>query len=66
MYKTIYDEVTKTFIVCKEVDDSVLLFFPADQSNTDYAQFLVDAQLTDSQVKDLKPNTWYDFPERAV
>ena len=39
--------------------------FFQDKSNTDYVQFLVDAQLTDSQVKDLKPDTWYDFPEGA-
>lgn len=63
MYQTIYDEITKTFLVCKQVEDNVLLFFPADKSNSDYAQFLVQAKLTDKQVKALTPDTWYDFPE---
>lgn len=39
--------------------------FPADQSNTDYAQFLVDAQLTDTEVHALTPDVWYDFPKET-
>lgn len=36
--------------------------FPADKSNADYVQFLVDAQLTDKQVAALETDTWFDFP----
>jgi hypothetical protein len=39
------------------------LSFPAKLGNPNYDQFLVDAKLTDKQVKELKPNVWYDFPE---
>lgn len=36
--------------------------FPADETNSDYIQFLVEAELTDKQVHALTPNVWYDFP----
>ena len=37
--------------------------FPALVGNPNYDKFLVDAKLTDKQVKALKPDVWYDFPE---
>lgn len=36
--------------------------FPADKSNSDYVQFLIDAQLTDKQVAALETDTWVNFP----
>jgi hypothetical protein len=43
--------------------DSNATNFPAEISNPNYDQFLVDAKLTDKQVKALKLDVWYDFPE---
>lgn len=37
--------------------------FSASVKNPRYVQFLVDAQLTDTEVNALTPDTWYDFPE---
>ncbi len=43
-------------------DDSAVNF-PAEVGNPNYDAFLVQAKLTDTQVKALKPDTWYDFPK---
>jgi hypothetical protein len=52
-----FKNVTTTF------DDVVFTNFPAEIGNPNYDQFLVEAKLTDKQVKALKPDVWYDFPE---
>lgn len=39
--------------------------FFQDKSNPDYVQFLVDAQLTDTEVHALTPDVWYDFPKET-
>lgn len=46
-------------------DREHLTSFPAVVGNPNYDQFLVDAQLTDSEVQALTPDTWYDFPKDA-
>lgn len=38
--------------------------FFAEVGNSSYDTFLEQVQLTDEQVKNLTPNTWYDFPEQ--
>lgn len=45
-------------------DDSAVNF-PAEVGNPNYDAFLVQAKLTDTQVKALKPDTWYDFPKET-
>jgi hypothetical protein len=42
---------------------NVFTNFSAEVGNSSYDKFLVDAKLTDKQVKALKPDVWYDFPE---
>ena len=59
-YKSI-DRVLKN--VNTTVDDESFTQFPTEVGNPNYDQFLVDAKLTDKQVKALKPDVWYDFPE---
>ena len=44
-------------------DEESFISFPAEIDNPNYDQFLVDAKLTDKQVKTLEPDVWYDFPE---
>lgn len=44
-------------------DGENFISFPAKVSNPNYDAFLEQAKLTDTQVKALKPDTWYDFPE---
>ena len=44
-------------------DDVVFTSFSAEVGNPNYDKFLVDAKLTDKQVKELKTDVWYDFPE---
>jgi invasion protein IalB len=53
-------DVTNIFILEK---DEMFTSFPAEIGNSNYDQFLVDAKLTDKQVKALKSDVWYDFPE---
>ena len=48
------------------VDVSDFVCFPAVVGNPNYDQFLVDAQLTDSEVQALTPDTWYDFPKETI
>ena len=50
-------------VVLITTDDSYCVSFSAKIGNPNYDQFLVDAKLTDKQVKELKPDVWYDFPE---
>jgi hypothetical protein len=38
-------------------------WFPTEIGNPNYDAFLEQAKLTDKQVKALKPDVWYDFPE---
>jgi hypothetical protein len=45
------------------IGDNSFVIFPAEVGNPNYDQFLVDAKLTDKQVKALKSDVWYDFPE---
>jgi hypothetical protein len=59
-YKSI-DRVLKN--VNTTIDDVTFTQFLAEVGNPNYDQFLVDAKLTDKQVKELKPDVWYDFPE---
>ena len=51
------------YSVTTTVDENSFVNFPAEVGNPNYDQFLVDAKLTDKQVKALKPDVWYDFPE---
>jgi hypothetical protein len=45
------------------LDNVMFTSYPAEIGNPNYDKFLVDAKLTDKQVKALKPDVWYDFPE---
>jgi len=47
-------------------DDVSFTSFPAVVGNPNYDQFLVQAELTDKQVKALTPDVWYDFPEEQA
>ena len=49
--------------ITKINDEATFVTFRAEAGNPSYDQFLVDAKLTDKQVKALKPDVWYDFPE---
>jgi uncharacterized HAD superfamily protein len=44
-------------------DDINFLGFPVEVGNPNYDAFLTQAELTDEQVHELKPDVWYDFPE---
>ena len=44
-------------------DNENFVSFPAVAGNPNYDAFLEQAKLTDTQVKALKPDTWYDFPK---
>jgi hypothetical protein len=46
-------------------DNEVFTSFPAEIGNPNYDQFLATVSLTDEEVKKLKPDVWYDFPEGA-
>lgn len=61
---TIFDYMEATFVnVTTTADDVNFVGFPAEVGNPNYDAFLEQAKLTDTQVKALKPDTWYDFPE---
>lgn len=66
-YQTIKQESVTGYdpvlIVLTTPDNEVFTSFPAEVSNPAYNQFLEQAKLTDKQVKELKPDVWYDFPE---
>jgi hypothetical protein len=53
----------KKYNVTTTSDNDSFVGFPAEVGNPNYDQFLVDAKLTDKQIKALKPDVWYDFPE---
>ena len=44
-------------------DDEVFTSFPAEVGNPNYDAFLIQAQLTDEELHELTPDTWYDFPK---
>ena len=64
---TIFENFDST-VMCINVErvDKSVLGFPAEVGNPAYDQFLVDAQLTDSEVQALTPDTWYDFPKETI
>lgn len=65
-YKTIIFDKPFVFTdVVIDLGNDSFTEFPATVGNSAYDAFLVDAQLTDSQVKALKPDTWYDFPKET-
>lgn len=57
---TIMEIVTR--YVTTQISESNGKTFPADKTNSDYDQFLVQAELTDKQVHALTSNIWYEFP----
>lgn len=64
-YKTTKSElfdVISTSVITTDNDVS-FVGFPAEIGNPNYDKFLVDAQLTDSEVQALTPDTWYNFPK---
>ena len=64
-YKTtkseLFDVISTSVITT--VNDVSFVGFPAEVGNPNYDAFLEQAKLTDTQVKALKPDTWYDFPK---
>lgn len=54
------DESKTRYVTVADGDDAKT--FPADKSNSDYVQFLIDAQLTEKQVAALETDTWFEFP----
>jgi hypothetical protein len=44
-------------------EDSYCVSFAAVIDNPDYDAFLTKAKLTDEEVHELTPDTWYNFPE---
>ena len=55
-------ETTLTYVTVKRAEDFAQTF-EAVVGTSVYDAFLEQAKLTDKQVKALKPDTWYDFPE---
>lgn len=55
----------EVFNITTTSDDKNFVSFPAVVGNPNYDAFLVKAELTDTQVKALKPDTWYDFPKET-
>ena len=53
---------TESVNVTTTSDDESFTSFPAVVGNPNYDAFLVQAELTDKQVRALTPNVWYDFP----
>jgi hypothetical protein len=67
MYNKFSDPITEivdTSVTVKG-DENEMSSFPDVVGNPNYGQFLVDAKLTDKQVKALKPDVWYDLPEET-
>lgn len=66
-YKVVNSELFDviSYSVIATNDDVAFTSFPAEIGNSAYDQFLEQAQLTDTQVKALKPDTWYDFPKET-
>jgi hypothetical protein len=65
MYNKFSDPITEivdTSVTVKG-DENEMSSFPDTVGNPSYDKFLVDTKLTDKQVKALKPDVWYDFPE---
>ena len=60
-FESLSGEITSVTVT---YDDSATNF-PAVIGNPNYDAFLVRAELTDTQVKALKPDTWYDFPKET-
>jgi hypothetical protein len=61
---TIIQDVKENFYSITVTGDSVnFISFPAHVGNDSYDQFLEQSKLPDKQVKELKPDVWYDFPE---
>lgn len=60
--KTIIDTALfKQILITVTNDDINFVSFEAIESNPNYVQFLETAQLTDTQVAALEPNTWYEL-----
>ena len=47
------------------INDTELLDIPAEVGNPNYDNFLLQANLTDEEIKLLEPDIWYDFPEEV-
>lgn len=65
MLTIVEDREDKFYNIITTNDDVNFTSFPAEISNPSYDAFLEQAKLTDKQVKELTPDTWYDFPEGA-
>lgn len=64
-YKITKSEIRNTIDTSIVVtsDDENFMGFSVEVGNPNYDAFLVQAKLTDKQVKALTPDTWYDFPK---
>lgn len=64
---TVYKPVegAEVFNITTTTNEVDFTSFPAEVGNPNYDAFLVQAELTDTQVKALKPDTWYDFPKET-
>ena len=45
------------------VEENSAVNFPVDMQNESYVKFLSEQNLTDEEVQDLKPGTWYEMQE---
>lgn len=55
-------EIVSVSITIK--NDSGAVSFPVEISNPNYDQFLTETGLTDTEVHELEPDVWYDFPQK--